>query len=159
LFKFMAGVDLTHIPYKGTTPAVTDLVAGQVQVMFDVTPTSLRLSGPESSGRWRDDGQSRLHSSGRADDRQLHQGLRGGGLDRFRRPRGTPPEIIATLTSRPTRRCSTPNIKQRLTRSRRPWRCRASFARRVRQIHRPKYRQMDQGDQVRGHQAAGSGAR
>src|SRR5262249_2195940 len=31
LFKFMAGVDLTHIPYKGSTPAVTDLVAGQVQ--------------------------------------------------------------------------------------------------------------------------------
>jgi len=28
LFKFMAGVDLTHIPYKGSTPAVTDLVAG-----------------------------------------------------------------------------------------------------------------------------------
>src|SRR5713226_901937 len=43
LFKFMAGVDLTHIPYKGSTPAVTDLVAGQVQVMFDVTPTSLPL--------------------------------------------------------------------------------------------------------------------
>ncbi len=30
LFKFMAGVDLTHIPYKGSTPALTDLVAGQV---------------------------------------------------------------------------------------------------------------------------------
>ena len=41
LFKFMAGVDLTHIPYKGSTPAVTDLIAGQVQVMFDVTPTAL----------------------------------------------------------------------------------------------------------------------
>src|ERR1700737_21722 len=41
LFKFMAGVNLTHIPYKGSTPAVIDLVAGQVQVMFDVTPTSL----------------------------------------------------------------------------------------------------------------------
>src|SRR5947199_5591937 len=41
LFKFMAGVNLTHIPYKGSTPAVTDLLAGQVQVMFDVTPTSL----------------------------------------------------------------------------------------------------------------------
>src|SRR5206468_7845754 len=35
LFKFMAGVDLTHIPYKGSTPAVTGLIAGQVQVMFD----------------------------------------------------------------------------------------------------------------------------
>jgi len=41
LFKFMAGVDLVHVPYHGTTPALTDLLAGQVQVMFDVTPTSL----------------------------------------------------------------------------------------------------------------------
>jgi tripartite-type tricarboxylate transporter receptor subunit TctC len=41
LFKFMAGVDLVHVPYHGSTPAVTDLLAGQVQVMFDVTPTAL----------------------------------------------------------------------------------------------------------------------
>jgi len=41
LFKFMAGVDMVHVPYRGTTPAVTDLLAGQVQVMFDVTPTAL----------------------------------------------------------------------------------------------------------------------
>ena len=41
LFKSMAGVDMTHVPYRGTTPAVTDLLAGQVQVMFDVTPTAL----------------------------------------------------------------------------------------------------------------------
>jgi tripartite-type tricarboxylate transporter receptor subunit TctC len=41
LFKFMAGVDLVHVPYRGSTPAITDLLAGQVQVMFDVTPSSL----------------------------------------------------------------------------------------------------------------------
>jgi tripartite-type tricarboxylate transporter receptor subunit TctC len=41
LFKFMAGVDLLHVPYRGSTPAVTDLLAGQVEVMFDVTPSSL----------------------------------------------------------------------------------------------------------------------
>jgi tripartite-type tricarboxylate transporter receptor subunit TctC len=41
LFKFMTGVDMTHVPYRGTTPAVTDLLAGQVQVMFDVTPTAI----------------------------------------------------------------------------------------------------------------------
>jgi tripartite-type tricarboxylate transporter receptor subunit TctC len=41
LFKFMAGVDLVHVPYHGSTPAITDLLAGQVQVMFDVTPTAL----------------------------------------------------------------------------------------------------------------------
>jgi len=40
LFKFMTGVDMVHVPYRGTGPALTDLLAGQVQVMFDVTPSS-----------------------------------------------------------------------------------------------------------------------
>ncbi len=38
LFKVMAGVDLAHIPYKGSAPAVTDLIGGQVQAMFDNVP-------------------------------------------------------------------------------------------------------------------------
>ena len=41
LFKVLAGVDLVHVPYRGSTPAITDLLGGQVQVMFDVTPTAL----------------------------------------------------------------------------------------------------------------------
>ncbi|MGB7034126.1 MAG: tripartite tricarboxylate transporter substrate-binding protein, partial [Xanthobacteraceae bacterium] len=41
LFKYMAGVDLVHVPYHGSTPALVDLMGGQVQVMFDVTPSSL----------------------------------------------------------------------------------------------------------------------
>jgi tripartite-type tricarboxylate transporter receptor subunit TctC len=41
LFKFMAGVDMVHVPYRGSTPAVTGLLGGQVQVMFDATPSSL----------------------------------------------------------------------------------------------------------------------
>jgi len=40
LFKFMTGIDMIHVPYRGTTPALTDLLAGQAQVMFDVTPSS-----------------------------------------------------------------------------------------------------------------------
>ena len=34
LFKMMAGVDLVHVPYRGAAPALTDLLGGQVQVMF-----------------------------------------------------------------------------------------------------------------------------
>jgi tripartite-type tricarboxylate transporter receptor subunit TctC len=41
LFKFMAGVDMVHVPYRGSTPALTALLAGQVQVMFDATPSSI----------------------------------------------------------------------------------------------------------------------
>ena len=41
LFKTMAGVNLVHVPYRGSAPALTDLISGQVQVMFDVMTTSL----------------------------------------------------------------------------------------------------------------------
>ena len=41
LFKAMAGVQLTHVPYKGSAPALTDLLAGQVQLMFDTPITSM----------------------------------------------------------------------------------------------------------------------
>ena len=41
LFKSMAGVDMTHVPYKGSAPAVAELVAGQVNVMFGVIPALL----------------------------------------------------------------------------------------------------------------------
>ena len=41
LFKMMAGVDLVHVPYRGSAPALTDLLGGQVQVMFDFIPSSV----------------------------------------------------------------------------------------------------------------------
>jgi tripartite-type tricarboxylate transporter receptor subunit TctC len=41
LFKSMTGLNLVHVPYRGSTPAVTDMLAGNVQLMFDVTPTAL----------------------------------------------------------------------------------------------------------------------
>jgi tripartite-type tricarboxylate transporter receptor subunit TctC len=41
LFKLMAGVELTHVPYRGSPPALTDLLAGQIQLMFSPLPPSV----------------------------------------------------------------------------------------------------------------------
>jgi len=41
LFKMMSGVNMVHVPYRGNVPALTDLIGGQVQVMFDAVPTSI----------------------------------------------------------------------------------------------------------------------
>jgi tripartite-type tricarboxylate transporter receptor subunit TctC len=41
MFKMMTGVSLQHVPYRGQAPALTDLIAGQVQVMFDSMPASI----------------------------------------------------------------------------------------------------------------------
>jgi tripartite-type tricarboxylate transporter receptor subunit TctC len=44
LFKFMAGIDMTHVPYKGSSGARTDIVGGQVDVMFDAETTMAALA-------------------------------------------------------------------------------------------------------------------
>jgi len=41
LFKLMSGVDMLHVPYRGSAPALTDLISGQVQVMFDPATSSI----------------------------------------------------------------------------------------------------------------------
>ena len=43
LFKLMTGVEMVHVPYRGSAPALTDLMGGQVQVMFDNMTSSLEL--------------------------------------------------------------------------------------------------------------------
>ena len=41
LFKMMSGVDMVHVPYRGAAPALTDLLAGQVHIYFDLMPNSI----------------------------------------------------------------------------------------------------------------------
>ena len=52
LFKMMAGVDMVHVPYRGAAPAITDLLSGQVQVLF-ISPCRLSTSRPAGYGRSR----------------------------------------------------------------------------------------------------------
>src|SRR5262249_60691164 len=55
LFKMMTGINMVHVPYRGGAPALTDMIGGQVQVMFDNIPTSI---GHVRSGRLRGLGES-----------------------------------------------------------------------------------------------------
>jgi tripartite-type tricarboxylate transporter receptor subunit TctC len=114
LFKFMAGVDLTHIPYKGSTPAVTDLLAGQVQVMFDVMVTAL----PQiKAGKVRALGVTTTERLPFLPDvptiDSFLSGYEAAGWIGFGVPRGTPREIIAALNKQTNAAVLDPNIKQR----------------------------------------------
>ena len=49
----MAGVDMVHVPYRGAAPALTDLLGGQVQVMFDAMPSSIEHIRTGKLRAWR----------------------------------------------------------------------------------------------------------
>ena len=53
LFKMMTGVNLVHVPYRGLAPALTDLLGGQVQVMFASMSSSMESVGPANFVPWR----------------------------------------------------------------------------------------------------------
>jgi tripartite-type tricarboxylate transporter receptor subunit TctC len=100
-------------PYKGSTPAVTDLVAGQVQVMFDVTPTSL----PQiNAGKVRPLGVTTMERLPFLPDvptiDSFLKGYEAAGWIGFGVPKGTPPEIIATLNKHTNAAVLDPNIKK-----------------------------------------------
>jgi tripartite-type tricarboxylate transporter receptor subunit TctC len=98
LFKLMTGVQLTNVPYRGSAPALTDMLSGQVHVMFDNMPPSLphiqagklRALGVTTSTR----------SEALPDVPTVAEAVRGYEASAFfgmGAPKGTPPEIIEAL--------------------------------------------------------------
>jgi tripartite-type tricarboxylate transporter receptor subunit TctC len=116
LFKFMAGVDMTHVPYRGTTPAVTDLLGGQVQVMFDVTPTAL----PQiKAGKLRPLGVTTMERLPSLPDvptvDSVVKGYEASAWIGVGVPKDTPADIIATLNKQINAMVVDATFKQRLT--------------------------------------------
>jgi tripartite-type tricarboxylate transporter receptor subunit TctC len=98
LFKSMAGVDITHVPYKGSGPLVSDLIAGNVQMAID----SLSVYLPQiRAGKLRALGVASLQRSPIASDiptiaEQL-PGFEASALNYITVPKGTSPAIINKL--------------------------------------------------------------
>ena len=116
LFKTMAGVQMTHVPYKGSAPALADLAGGQVQLMFDNLPSSLGLI---KGGKLR---AIAVTSTTRAAALPDVPTIAESGLPGFEAsswfgvlaPAGTPHEIVAKLNGAIGTWLATPEAKEKL---------------------------------------------
>jgi tripartite-type tricarboxylate transporter receptor subunit TctC len=115
LFKFMAGVDMRHVPYRGSAPALIDLLSGEVQAMFDLMPASL---GYIRAGKLRALGVTTAVRSEALPDiptvGEFVPGYEASTWNGVAVPRNTSSEIIDKLNTEINAGLADPNIKARL---------------------------------------------
>ena len=115
LFKMLTGVQMQHVPYRGNTPAMTDLMGGQVQVMFDNMATALE---PVRSGKLRALAVTSATRSPAAPDLptvgEFVPGFEASAQFGVGAPMKTPLEIIATLNREINAGLADPKIRTRL---------------------------------------------
>jgi len=114
LFNGIAGTDLQHVPYKGTGPALNDLLGGQVSMSFTDVLTALPYI---KAGKLRPLGIATAQRSRALPDLPTlaEQGVKGYDVSVFFgivAPAGTPPETIARLNKAFTEALATPKVKQ-----------------------------------------------
>lgn len=116
LFKEATGVDIVHIPYKGSSQALPDLVTGSSSMMFDSIPASmphvksgkLRVLAVASGTR-----VSSLPDVPTVQESGV-KGFEANNLFGFTVPKGTPPEAIATLSEALQSVVNSPDLKRRM---------------------------------------------
>jgi tripartite-type tricarboxylate transporter receptor subunit TctC len=116
LFKAMAGVDMQHIPYKGSPPALQDVVGGQVTMTFDNITTAWPLA---KAGKLRALAVTTAKRSAIAPDvpTLAESGLAGyevGSWQGAFAPAGTPPEIVKRLNAEMVRIINLPDVREKL---------------------------------------------
>jgi tripartite-type tricarboxylate transporter receptor subunit TctC len=115
LFKIMTGVDMVHVPYRGNAPAVIDLIAGQVQVLFADTPSSI---AHVRAGKLRALAVTTVERSkilpGVPTVSEFLPGFEASNWFGVVAPKNTPPEIIEKLNREMNAALAEPNIKARL---------------------------------------------
>ena len=119
LFKSMSGTFMVHFPYKGSSPALLDLVGGATDVMFDNLPSSLQLI---KSGKLKALAVTSIERSAALPDVPTLDQAGGKALKGFDAsswfgllgPAGTPPEIVARIQQEVTKSLNTPAIKEKM---------------------------------------------
>jgi tripartite-type tricarboxylate transporter receptor subunit TctC len=115
IFKQNTGIDMVHVPYKGSGPAIQDVLAGQVQVFITTPPSVMqhvqsgKLKGLAVTGKSRHPGMPNVPTTAEA-------GLPGFQLESWvalYAPAGTPAPVIAKLTDSVKKSLALPEVKER----------------------------------------------
>jgi tripartite-type tricarboxylate transporter receptor subunit TctC len=114
LFKMMADIDMLHVPYRGSAPALTDLLAGQVQVMFASMPSAIEyvragnLRALAVTTGTRSDALPYIPAVG-----EVVSGFEATTWYGIGAPKKTPPEIVERLNKETNASIANPKLKAR----------------------------------------------
>jgi tripartite-type tricarboxylate transporter receptor subunit TctC len=117
MFKSLANINITHIPYKGSAPAINDLLGGQVMMMFDNIPSALphikagKLRALATTGAKRDPSLPELPTISEAGLSGYESGVWFG----ISVPANTPRDIVNKLNAEIVKGTKAPEFVKRMT--------------------------------------------
>ncbi|NBS66776.1 MAG: tripartite tricarboxylate transporter substrate binding protein [Betaproteobacteria bacterium] len=117
MFMHLTGTRMIHVPYKGSAPAITDLLGGQVQVMFDNIPSALphvragKLRALATTGAQRDPALPDLPTIAESGVNAYEAGVWFG----LAAPAGTPADVIAKISTEAIKGTRSPDFVKRMT--------------------------------------------
>ena len=115
MLKTEAGIDITHVPYKGSAPAVSDLLGGQVQMMVDGLPSALPHV---KAGKLRAIALTSLHRAPSLPDlptiAETYPGFYADAWSGLFAPKGTPQPVVDKLSAEVQRILKLPDVREKL---------------------------------------------